>query len=149
MARLAPVYQAASRARKHLLLDEVVEKTGYTRKSAIRLLNDPPENAQTIRCSRLPSYGVGVQRALVLAWKATHFVCAKRLVPSLPALVEGLEWRHHLRLTKEERRRVQTMSVATVERFLRPQPRPRLSGFSLTTPGVLRKSQIPVRTFAE
>jgi len=41
------------------------------------------------------------------------------------------------------------MSVATAERFLRTQPRPRLSGVSTTTPGVLRKSQIPVRTFAQ
>jgi site-specific recombinase XerD len=149
VARLAPVYQTASRARKQLLLDEVMKKTGYARKSAIRLLNDPLENAHVIRRPRLPSYGVGVQRALMLAWKAAHFVCAKRLVPSLPALVEGLERRHHLRLTEEERRQVQTISVATAERFLRTQPRPRLSGFSLTTPGVLRKSQIPVRTFAE
>ena len=43
VARLAPVYQAASRARKQILLDEVIEKTGCARKSAIRLLNHPPE----------------------------------------------------------------------------------------------------------
>ncbi|HEY3993156.1 MAG TPA: hypothetical protein VGM01_09795 [Ktedonobacteraceae bacterium] len=90
-----------------------------------------------------------MQRALFLAWKAAHFVCAKRLMPSLPALVEGLERRHHLHLTEEERCQVQTMSVATAERFLRTQPRPHLHGLSTTSPGVLRKSQIPVRTFAQ
>ncbi|HEY3993155.1 MAG TPA: hypothetical protein VGM01_09790 [Ktedonobacteraceae bacterium] len=52
VARLVPVYQTASRARKQLVLDEVVKKTGYARKSAIRLLNDPPENAHTIRRPR-------------------------------------------------------------------------------------------------
>lgn len=149
VARLAPVYQMASRARKQLLLDEVMQKTGYARKSAIRLLNDPPQNAQIIQRPRLPSYGAGIQQALILAWKAAHFVCAKRLVPSFPALVEGLERHHHLRLTEDERRQVQTMSVATAERFLQTQPKPRVSGFSLTTPGVLRKSQIPVRIFSE
>src|ERR1700730_12762952 len=113
VARLAPVYQTASRARKQLVLDEVVKKTGYTRKSAIRLLNDPRESAPTIRRPRVSSYGVEVQRALVLAWKATHFVCAKRLLPSLSVLVEQLERCHHLRLTEEERRQVQTISVST------------------------------------
>lgn len=148
MARLAPVYQAASRARKQLLLDEVIQKTGYARKSAIRLLNHPPTYSQHIRRLRQPCYRVRVQQALVLAWKAAHFVCAKRLMPSLPALVEGLERRQHLRLTEEERGQVQTMSVATAERFLRTQSKPRVSGFSPTTPGELHKSQIPVRTFA-
>ena len=53
VTRLAPVYQTASRARKQLLLDEVMQKTGYARKSTIRLLNDSPENAQTICPPRL------------------------------------------------------------------------------------------------
>lgn len=59
----------------------------------------------------------------MLAWKAEHFVCAKRLMPSLPALVERLEHRRHLRLTEEERRQVRTMSVVTTERSLQTQPR--------------------------
>src|SRR5690348_10957214 len=64
VARLAPVYQAASRARKQLLLDEVVKKTGYARKSAIRLLNHPPEQPHVIRRPHAPCYGPEVQRAL-------------------------------------------------------------------------------------
>jgi hypothetical protein len=36
---LAPRYQQASPAQKTLLLDTCVQKTGYTRKHAIELLN--------------------------------------------------------------------------------------------------------------
>jgi hypothetical protein len=49
-----------------LLLDRVVEVTGYARKYAIRLLSHLPENAQTIRRPRQPSSGPQVQRALFL-----------------------------------------------------------------------------------
>src|SRR5258708_15734007 len=76
MVRLAPVYQTASRARKQLVLDEVVKKTGYTRKSAIRLLNHPPENVPTMRRPRWSTYGVERQRPLSLARKAPHSSCS-------------------------------------------------------------------------
>jgi hypothetical protein len=149
LARVVPVYQTASRARKHLILNEVVQRTGYARKSAVRLLNHPPENAKVIRRPRFPIYGPEVQRALFLAWKAAHYVCAKRLVPSLPSLVASLERCRHLHLAEEERRQVQTMSVSTAERFLRTQSKPRLHSLSTTTPGPLRKSQIPMRSFSQ
>jgi hypothetical protein len=143
------VYQSASRARKNLILNDVVKRTGYARKSVIRLLNHPPDNASLIRRPRLPVYGPEVQRALFLAWKATHYVCAKRLVPSLPNLVELLERCDHLRLAEEERRQMLAMSVSTAERFLRTQRQHRVSGPSTTTPGALRKSQIPLRPFSQ
>ncbi len=149
LARVVPVYQTASRAKKNLILNDVVKMTGYTRKAAIRLLNHLPENAHAIRRPRLPLYGLEVQRALFLAWKATHYVCAKRLMPSLPTLVEVLERGRHLHLAEEERRQVLTMSVPTAERFLRTQRPSRPHGLSTTTPGPLHKSQISVRTFAQ
>lgn len=149
LARVVPVYQAASLAEKTLILNDMVKKTGYTRKSAIRLLNHPPENAQVIRRPRLPIYGLEAQRALFLSWKAAHYVCAKRLVPFMPTLVESLERCHHLHLAEEERRQVLTMSVSTAERFLHTQRHSPLQSVSTTTPGPLRKSRIPVRTFAQ
>jgi len=89
-----------------------------------------------------------VQQALFMAWKATHYVCAKRLLPSLPSLVALLEGRGHLQLTEEERRQLLAMSLSTAERFLRTQRKPRLHGLSTTTPSTLCKTQIPVRTFS-
>ena len=146
---MAPRYQQASLAQKTLLLDSFVEWTGYTRKYAIGLLNHGEHGQQTIQRRRLPRYRPPVQQALFLAWKATHYVCAKRLLPSLPTLVMLLEQHGHLCLTEEERRQLFAMSVSTAERFLRTQRKPRLHGLSTTTPGPWCKAQISVRTFTQ
>jgi len=145
---LAPRYQQASPAQKTLLLDSFVEWTGYTRKYAIELLNHGKHDQQIIQRRRLPQYRPQVQQALVLAWKATYYVCAKRLIPSLPSLVALLEGHGHLQLTEEERRQLLAMSVSTAERFLHTQRKPRLHGLSTTAPGPLRKAQIPLSTFS-
>jgi hypothetical protein len=89
-----------------------------------------------------------VQQALFVTWKATHYVCAKRLLPSLPSLVPLLEQHGHLCLTEVERRQLLAMSVSTAERFLRTQRKPRLHGLSTTIPSQRCKSQIPVSTFS-
>src|SRR5207237_1690237 len=146
---LAPRYQQASPAQKTLLLDSFVEWTGYTRKYAIELLNHGKHGQQSIQRHRSPQYGQAVQQALFLVWKATHYVCAKRLLPSLPTLVMSLEKRGHLQLTEEERRQLLAMSVSTTERFLRTQRKPRLHGLSTTTSGPWCKAQIPVRMFSQ
>ena len=98
LRQLAPRYQQASSAQKTLLLDSFVEWTGYSRKYAIALLNHGEHDRLTIQRHRLPLYRPAVQQALFLAWKATHYVCAKRLLPSLPNLVALLERQGRLRL---------------------------------------------------
>jgi site-specific recombinase XerD len=145
---LAPRYQQASPAQKTLLLDSFVEWTGYSRKYAIELLNHGEQDQQTIQRHRVSHYRPSVQQALFLAWKATHYVCAKRLLPSLPSLMAMLERLGHVQLTEEERCQLLAMSVSTAERYLRTQHKPRLHGLSTTTPGPWRKARIPVRIFS-
>ena len=149
LRQLAPRYHQASPAQKTLLLDLFVEWTGYTRKYAIALLNHGERDQQTIQRRRLPQYCPAVQQALFVAWKATHYVCAKRLLPSLPSLVALLEQHGHLCLTEEERRQLLAMRLSTAERFLRTQRKPCMHSLSTTTPGPLCKSQIPVRMFSQ
>lgn len=148
LARVVPAYHLASRAKKTLLLNDFVKATGYARPTAIRLLNHPPPDTLAIRRARGPVYGPEVQQALFLAWKVTHYVCAKRLLPSLPSLMAQLEQCGHLSLTEPHRRQVLAMSVSTAERLLQTQDRPNVHGLSTTTPGLLRKDQLSVRTFA-
>jgi hypothetical protein len=83
---MAPRYQEASRAQKIVLLDQFVALTGYVRKYAIQLLNHPEEPKPRSQQARLPHYGLEVQQALLLAWKAGNQICAKRLIPFLPTL---------------------------------------------------------------
>ncbi|HEU5376897.1 MAG TPA: transposase family protein, partial [Ktedonobacteraceae bacterium] len=147
LARALPRYRAASVAQKSLLLDAFCQMTGYARKSAIRLLNHLLEGSGPLRRPRTPTYSPEIQQALFLAWKATHYVCAKRFLPSLPNVVAMLEKRGHLQLSETERRQLLAMSVSTVERYLRTQRKPSLQSLSATVAGSLRKDQILVRIF--
>jgi hypothetical protein len=149
LAQIAPRYQEAIGAQKMLLLDRVVEMTGYARKYAIQLLNHVPQSATRLLRPRQPIYGSTVQEALFLAWRALQYPCAKRLVPCLPELIPLLERDGHLQLNEEQRRKVLTMSVRTAERLLSTQRRPTPHGFSTTKPGTLLKQQISIRTFAQ
>ena len=145
--RVAPAYRKASCAQKTLLLDTVMTMTGYARKYAIRLLNQAPEGKRVIQRQRLPRYGPQVQYALVLAWEASRYICAKRLIPFLPTCVAALEHHGHLQLTEESRSQLLQISTSTAERFLHSQRKPAPRGLSTTQAGPLLKHQIPIRTF--
>jgi hypothetical protein len=149
LAHVAPRYQEAADAQKTLLLDQIVELTGYERKYAIRLLNHDPKGAARILRPRQPIYSSAVQEALFLAWRTIQYPCAQRLVPCLPSLIPVLERDGHLQLDEEHRRQLLTMSVRTAERLLSTQRRPSPRGISTTTPGTLLKHQIPIRTFEQ
>jgi hypothetical protein len=147
LLQIAPRYREASPTLKIVILDEFVAATGYARKYAIRLLNQPVTTELKIERSRAPRYGPEVQQALHLAWTAANHICAKRLIPFLPTLVDSLERHGHLHLSQECRAQLLTMSPATADRILQPYRRQERHGISTTRSGTLLKKQIPVRTF--
>ncbi len=149
LLQIAPRYREASSALKTVILDEFVAATGYARKYAIRLLSQPIELKLTIRRPRPPHYGPEVQQALHLAWTAANQICAKRLIPFLPTLVESLERHGHLQLSEECRDQLLSMSPATADRILRPSRKQGAHGISTTKSGTLLKKQIPIRTFQD
>ncbi len=149
LMQIAPRYREASSALKEVILDEFVAATGYARKYAIRLLNHPVDLKLTIERPRPPHYGAAVQQALHLAWTAANHICAKRLVPFLPMLVESLERHGHLQLSEECRSQLLSMSPATADRILRPYRKLERHGLSTTRAGTLLKKQIPIRTFQD
>jgi len=146
LQQTAPRYQEATELQKGVILNEFVAATGYARKYAIRMLNHPGVLHVKIARPRTHHYGPEVQEALHLAWLAANRICAKRLVPFLPTLVDSLERHGHLQLTPEARTQLLSISAATADRLLRPYrvlPRTR----SMTRSGTLLKKQIPIRTF--
>ena len=146
LQQIAPRYQEVTERQKVAILNEFVAATGYTRKYAIRLLNHPGSLHMEIARPRPRHYGQDVQEALHLAWTAANRICAKRLVPFLPTLVESLEHHGHVQLTEEVRCQLLSLSPATADRLLRPyRTVPR--GIATTRGGTLLKRQIPVRTF--
>jgi len=85
---LAPRYQQASSAERNTLVDEFTAITGYNRRYARWLLNHAEAVQQATACPK-QRYGTEVQQALLLAWNAANRMCAKRLIPFLPTLIDA------------------------------------------------------------
>src|SRR5260370_30379803 len=125
LLEIGPRYREASPALKTVILDEFVAATGYARKYAIRLLSQPVAPKLTIARPRSPYYGLEVQKALHLAWTAANHICAKRLIPFLPTLVEWLERLRHLQLGQECGTRLPLRQPPAAARRLGPYPKQR------------------------
>jgi len=149
LQQVAPQYREAPSSQKKTLLDAFVATTGYHRTYARWLLNHAEEVQQTHGRSQLRKYGPDVQHALFLAWHAANRICAKRLIPFLPTLIEGLERHEHLQISEECRRQLLSMSAATADRLLASQRKQSQCGLSTTRAGTLLKQQIPIRKFEE
>ena len=144
-------YSQAEGQGKTTILDEFVLATGYDRKYAIRLLNNPAiPPAAAISRTRAHKYGSSSREALEVAWKAANRICTKRLIPFLPELIPLLEHHGHLVLSQETRTLLLSVSAATADRLLFTSRRAATAGgLSTTKPGRLLKRQIPLRTFSE
>ena len=144
-----PQYREASPSQKRTLVDAFVAATGYHRTYARWLLNHAEEVQQTLQRPRPRQYGPDVQHALFLAWNAANRICAKRLIPFLPTLLEALERHEHLQITEECRKQLLSMSAATADRLLSSRRKLGRRSISTTRAGTLLKQQIPIRTFQE
>jgi hypothetical protein len=82
LKQFAPQYREASSAQKRMLLDTFAQSTGYHRGSGMWLLNH-------------------AQHVLFLARNAANRICAKRLIPFLPTLIDSLERYEPLHLIEE------------------------------------------------
>jgi hypothetical protein len=149
LQQTVPQYREASPSQKRTLLDGFVAATGYHRNYARWLLNHAEEVQQTLRRPRPAQYGPEVQHALFLVWHAANRICAKRLIPFLPILIESLERHEHLQISEGCRRQLLAMSAATADRLLTSQRKLSRHGLSATRAGTLLKQQIPIRTFEE
>ena len=149
LQQTAPQYREASPSQKRTLVDAFVAATGYHRTYARWLLNHADEVRPTLQRPRPQQFGPEVQHVLFLAWHAANRICAKRLIPFLPTLIEALERHEHLHLTEECRKQLLSMSAATADRLLSSQRKQCQRGLSTTRAGTLLKQQIPIRTFEE
>lgn len=99
---VSPRYLAANRREKGVVLDEFCKTTGHHRKSAVRLLCNPPEPIRT-GLGRPREYAPPAVEALRRVWEASDRLCSKRLVPLIDELVEALERDDELALAPEVR----------------------------------------------
>ena len=142
-------YQAAAnRGERRQILSEFARVTGYHRKHALRVLNQPP--ASPSRCPRARLYDAAVHQALTVLWEAADRICGKRLRVLLPVLIDAMERHRHLELDPVVRSRLLDVSAATIDRLLGPEReaagrvRRRRWGNNSAI-----KQSVPVRTFAQ
>jgi hypothetical protein len=148
-ASLRPHYLVASYPEKTHLLTEFCRLTGRHRKSAIRLLRQPPRSSPP-RPGRPPRYGPEVRALLRSVWEASDYLCGKRLAPFLPPLVDALERHHVLKVPPALRSILLRISAPTIDRLLRPYRRGHPRGLTTTGPShPALAAQVPIRTFGE
>ncbi len=124
---MAERYRESGRSAKRRILDEFVAFTGYHRKHAIRILNRQRPYGRP-EGTRARMYDEAVKAALIVLWEASDRICGKRLKPLLPILADSLERHGHLQLDAAVRKKLLTVSAATIDRILAPTRAPRAAG---------------------
>jgi len=153
-AAMVKKYPKATKTEKAQLLDQLCAVTGWHRDHARKAMRaamggQPPP----ARRPREPvwTYGPEVIEALRRAWAVLDGPTGKRMAPAMPALVAALRRHGELDITDEVAAGLVAMSAATIDRRLGMDRRELWAGRgrSLTKPGSLLKSQIPMRTWAD
>jgi len=108
-------YRAASKREKGRIADELVARTGYHRKHALRLLR-----RGLIARQRSRTYDKRVRDTLVAVWKAAGRPGSRRLKKVLPELLTAMERQGDLRRDIVVHGKLVTASAATIDRLLAP-----------------------------
>jgi hypothetical protein len=92
-----------------------------------------------------------VRPAVEQVWKASDFLCSKRLAPFLPDLLEALKSLDEVTLSADQRTALLHISPATIDPLLRPVRRQhRRHGLATTRPSLAAlRVQVPLRTSGE
>lgn len=147
-------YRNGTKAEKSEVLDAITVVTGWHRDHARKVL-------RLLLCGALPRprvpgppryrYGPEIAEALVVCWATLGGPSGKILQPSLPALVAALRAHDELSVDDQQAALLLAMSPATIDRRLKPYRVGLIAGKgkSMTRPGSLLKSSIPLKTWHE
>lgn len=144
LERLRRRYAGRGKEGKSALLDEFCEQHGYERKYAIKLLQEQPVRPEPRpRPGPEPRYEP-VQEAVERIWSCAEQLCGKRLAPALPLWLPYYG-RHYGRLLPSQKKLLDSISAATLDRLLASCRARAGAGKSGTRPGSLLRHQIPIQ----
>jgi len=168
-------YAKASKTKKHLILNEFIELTGYNRKYAINLLNSCfgkviyPKYGSTLKNPAaekrefilvdipkrkkrvyLHKYGHDVAVSLGYIWSTFNYMCGQRLEIFIKENLDSLSNERYFRITPSIKEKLKTISSATINRLLRQKRKERNGkGMGTTKAGISLNKLIPIRVFFE
>ena len=149
------MYQRSTKTGKTKLLNELASTTGMSRDHVSRRLRMPKAKKKhsatsSAKRGRKARYGMPHKRILLFVWETLDYPCSKRLKEAFPDALLSLCTNEHMEVSDEMREDLLCMSHGTMDCLLRAD-RKRLNGFgrSITKPGSLLKSQIPIRRGSE
>jgi len=137
-------YRFAGRQDKTLILDEFCLNTGYQRKYATRILNEPLR-LSAARTGRSETYTGEHVYYLKKIWDILDQPCGQRLAPVLPEMIRVLKRCKELIVPPSLAEGLVKIGSATIDRRLEPFRKSvwrRIHG--TTKPGSLLKKQIPI-----
>lgn len=144
-------YQKSRNKEKGRILNEFLANTGYNRSYARRILGSLKKQGRKRKYSpRRRIYDISVFYPLRKIWIAADGICGQRLKPFIPELMPILEKNKELKLNQKLRKKLITVSSATIDRMLvGTRKQYQLKGRSTTKPGTLLRNTIPVKTFSD
>lgn len=153
IARQRERYLRTERRERGRILDEIVEVTGYHRKSVLRLLAAKKRRRSSrsaVRRGRPVVYGPEVAAAAVRAGEAAGWIGARRLHPFVGEIVERLREFGEWGVSSWTTDSLLQASPATLDRMLASQRvAVRLKFRRPAGPLTGIRRRVPVRTFAE
>lgn len=159
--KYAQAYAQAPKQGKSVILDQVVEVTGWNRDHArqqlTRRLQQPPGRATATvavidrRRTRPNKYSYDALKVLQLVWSAAGGICGKYLKESMSSWLDAMEAEGALpeaehRYDPAVRAELEAMSAATIDRYLATaRAQDPIRGQSATRPGSLLRTSITIR----
>lgn len=129
-------YKNAPKSIKRQILDEFCFLCKYSRKYAIRILNNQVE-PRINRPGPKPKYGPVVIHHLKFLWVQMNHMCSKKMTAAIPIWLE-----FYKDVDPQSRQQLLSISASTIDRLLRPLRKVR--GISTTRPPMI-KSRIPIK----
>ncbi len=159
--KYAQAYAEAPKQGKSVILDQVVEVTGWNRDHArqqlvARLRQAPGRAVATVtvidrRKTRPCKYSYDARLVLQKVWATSGGSCGQYLAPAMTDWLDAMEAEGslvpgHDRYGPDVRTELEAMSAATIDRYLAPaRAKDPIRGKSATKPGAMLRNSISIR----